>query len=54
LFPDPEVKYDGSSLPGRVGGGSLWQRFAYRKASRSRMRYAGSSARFSRRILSKK
>jgi hypothetical protein len=39
---------------GRFGGGISWQRFAYRKASRSKMRCAGSSGRYSRRTLSRK
>src|ERR1035437_2238840 len=34
--------------------GPFWQRFAYRKASRSKMRCAGSSGRYSRRTSSRK
>jgi hypothetical protein len=39
---------------GRFGGGILWQRFAYKKASRSKMRYAGLSGRYSRKTSSRK
>src|ERR1700679_2213911 len=39
---------------GMFGGGFFWQRFAFKKASRSKMRCAGSSERYSRRTSSRK
>jgi len=48
------IRYHGRKPFGGFGGGISWQRFAYKKASRSKMLYAGLSGRYSRRTLSKK